>query len=320
MSVARAFTRRVKRPEVQTGSAQAPGRAATIRKPGQKIDRAQISLPVTLISTTNMLSYNAPDIASLNVDMPRKASAASSTASLSSSDESVGSRSSADSSGTMTDASSVASSPHSPVVSHNHLTTYFKATQSDGSPKFLESPKLGSPVRCESSFFSLLSTAATSTAPSTAPAPAPTTTPAPAPLAMPVSSPPIPSRAVSHSKRAHENSARTRSELSRSSTVSSNNSTASRSAMRIRPSAEALRKAGEADEADHPFGKELEQLNEIAEGFGDAVTEVTREEDVAAMQEKQLLKFSVADYLKEIAPLFSGVFEGCAAPSRVDWI
>lgn len=56
------------------------------------------------------------------------------------------------------------------------------------------------------------------------------------------------------------------------------------------------------------------------EGFGDAVLEVSREEDTTVMQANHLLKFSVVDYLKEITPLFAGVFDGCGAPSNLEWI
>jgi len=57
---------------------------------------------------------------------------------------------------------------------------------------------------------------------------------------------------------------------------------------------------------DHPFHKELTQVNEVAEEFGLA-SSVSHEEHV--MQIKGLKKFSVEDYLDEIAGLYGGIFE-----------
>jgi hypothetical protein len=65
----------------------------------------------------------------------------------------------------------------------------------------------------------------------------------------------------------------------------------------------------------HPFGKELEQLDEVAEEFGGAVRDVEREGDVTTMREKRLARFCVQDYLSEIgggspfgAPAAGGYF------------
>jgi len=61
-------------------------------------------------------------------------------------------------------------------------------------------------------------------------------------------------------------------------------------------------------QAPHPFGKELEQLEEVAEEFNGAINDVERENDLRAMKQCSLVKFCADDYLSEIEPLFSSIF------------
>jgi hypothetical protein len=61
-------------------------------------------------------------------------------------------------------------------------------------------------------------------------------------------------------------------------------------------------------EESHPFGKELEQLNEIVEEFGGVVRDAETEADLSAMRAKNLAAFCAADYLAEIRPLFTSRF------------
>lgn len=63
----------------------------------------------------------------------------------------------------------------------------------------------------------------------------------------------------------------------------------------------------------HPFGKELEQLNEVAEEFGGVVRDAEYEADMTAIREKGLATLCAADYLQEIMPLFSSRF-GVTSP------
>lgn len=61
--------------------------------------------------------------------------------------------------------------------------------------------------------------------------------------------------------------------------------------------------------SDHPFGKELAQVNEVAEEFGATTSALDEEEQ--EMMDKGLCKYSVDDYINEIAGLYGGgVFEG----------
>jgi len=69
----------------------------------------------------------------------------------------------------------------------------------------------------------------------------------------------------------------------------------------------------------HPFGKELEQLDEAVEEFDGAFQEirsVERDNDFAVMKQQGLGKFCADDYLREIRPIFSRIFN----PPAAAWI
>lgn len=70
-------------------------------------------------------------------------------------------------------------------------------------------------------------------------------------------------------------------------------------------------------EVEHPFGRELEQLEEIAEEFGGAVRDAEREADLAVMREKGLRRFCADDYMREIEPLVVDAFQ---VQQSVVWI
>lgn len=59
----------------------------------------------------------------------------------------------------------------------------------------------------------------------------------------------------------------------------------------------------------HPFGAELEQLNEVAEEFTSVTRDAEADEDRAVMQRLALGRFRATDYLSEIQPLFAGLWE-----------
>jgi hypothetical protein len=194
----------------------------------------------------------------------------------------------------MTDASSVGSSPTSP--SPNHLSGYFPAPS-------------GKTVRKSASTNSLSQVRES---------PAEPTEPVPA----------IPSRAVSHSKRAHVQLAQKRSmqNMSRSNTVGSRgNSISSRGSLgsiREQRNSMDMFKIAPLSEEDaapaqaHPFGAELEQLNEVAEEFSGVARSAEEQADLETMRSRGLASFCAADYLAEIQPLFSAL----VAPPRMAWI
>ena len=112
MALARALTKRLGRADSTASVHDTPARSFSQRKP---IKPGQISLPINLVSSTNILSYEAPDIASMQKIAQasvQEVSSATSSSRASSEDATPG----------LTDASSVESSP---TVEHNHLSCYF---------------------------------------------------------------------------------------------------------------------------------------------------------------------------------------------------
>jgi hypothetical protein len=73
-------------------------------------------------------------------------------------------------------------------------------------------------------------------------------------------------------------------------------------------------------EESHPFGKELEQLNEVAEEFGGVVRDAEYEADMTVIREKGLAILCAADYLQEIMPLVSNRFGTPRLPGPMAWI
>ena len=75
--------------------------------------------------------------------------------------------------------------------------------------------------------------------------------------------------------------------------------------------------AASADQPTHPFGKELEQVNELVEEFSE---NGVLEKEELMMQEKGLRKFLAEDYAMEIQGLFGGVFEDQLPVLGAGWI
>lgn len=115
-----------------------------------------------------------------------------------------------------------------------------------------------------------------------------------------VDAPTLPQRAMSHSKRAHQDLARKRSisGMSPPPTAISGVDVARDSTAFFTG----------AIESSHPFGNELAKVNEVAEEFG-AVSAVLEEEEQYLIS-RGLHKFSAEDYINEIYGLSGGVYEG----------
>ena len=260
-----------------------PTRSQSVKIMGT-IDRNKISLPIALISTTNQLSYDAPDIATLKTV---SSMAALSPSSADDSDHSVSTRSRASSHGsrdtTLTDASSVDLSPISPAASQF-------AGQLPTGGKLKKSASTTSLKRVKEE------------------------------IVEPI--PSIPARALSHSTRAHERLAHQRSL----------NNVGSRGSMGSRGSISSLRSSRQEQRASldmfkgtileegHPFGRELEQLNEVVEEFGGVVRDAEAQADYSIMQTKNLAAYCAADYLAEIRPLFSQRFGMPHPAPSMAWI
>jgi len=72
-------------------------------------------------------------------------------------------------------------------------------------------------------------------------------------------------------------------------------------------------------DANHPFGAELAQVNELAEDFG--VQDITVwDEEEQFLMEHGLHRFTVDDYVNEIQGLFGGVFDDGSYPLIAAWI
>lgn len=137
----------------------------------------------------------------------------------------------------------------------------------------------------------------------------------PTPVVPALASPPdletpiVPQRAPSHSKKAHVELSRKRSiqRMSPPPTTLTKPTTCN--------STDIFTKAGDPN---HPFGRELAQVNEIAEEFG-ATARLLDEEEQDIMS-KGLCKFGVEDYLDEIAGLYGGIFEDQLTSLAKPWI
>lgn len=132
--------------------------------------------------------------------------------------------------------------------------------------------------------------------------------PVPVP-ALAFDAPAIPQRAPSHSKKAHVELSRKRS-IQRMSPPPTSIAKPS-----VRTSGEPR---GPAIDAHHPFGKELAQVNEMAEEFG--ATARLLDDEEREILNKGLCKFGVEDYLDEIAGLYGGIFEDRLGPMAKPWI
>lgn len=120
MSLVRAFTTKRNKPEHLANLHV--GRAASQRG-GRPVRGINISSPVALVSTTNPLSYDAPDIVGAKKSDPYHQSTPSSASSHSAEDSDASTLSI----GGHTDASSVEdNSPITPEPEPNHLSCYFK--------------------------------------------------------------------------------------------------------------------------------------------------------------------------------------------------
>lgn len=130
MSLMRAFTTRRNKRDLQVIPSPTLGRAASQRA-GKPVSRSQISSPVALLSSTNVLSYEAPNLPGT---FPIESMSSASSVSGEDSDTSTLSHESHESRDTVTDASSVDMSPISSEPEENHLSCYFKPAVNTQAP------------------------------------------------------------------------------------------------------------------------------------------------------------------------------------------
>lgn len=316
MSLARAFTTR--RAKVFGGGdgEGKPVRSHTVKTSLSGPIRSKISGPVELIHTTNMLSYNAPDIQK----EPKTATSTTSSSSL---------RSDGSSDHFPTGASSPLTSPDSPfprddkdaklssTAEPNHLSCYFTlpGQSSVPTPEVPAIPKR-SPSHTKRSYEPLPRKPSVSRL-------------AESKSHEPLGRKPSVSRLSEHSSRTVSSkgsfSFSRSSSASTSTTASSHHSIGGHqapktshmapppvpAALSTSAAAQQHKEPAGASESSHPFGQELAQVTELAEEYASAAADKKRP---AASKEEQelndlgLKKFSPEDYISEIQGLFATFF------------
>ncbi|KAK0733393.1 hypothetical protein B0T26DRAFT_745433 [Lasiosphaeria miniovina] len=300
MSIARAFTTRRLKQSLQTGDADAAPQRSNSTKGSIGSIRHKISAPVQLIHTTNMLSYNAPDL------FPKTAS---STGSSHRSDDELsdGAPTAGSTPPTSPDIESAPKRVLSPVP--NHLSSYFTVPGHSTVPTTpTEAPRI--PQRATShtkkSYDNLVRQRSISRM---------------------------------SEQSSHSLSTKASFSFSRSSSGSTGTSVTSASSAPPNHKANMstgtinapslsymtspqtqYQHRKDASQAHHPFGQELAQVTEIAEEYGvkEQLNEVDAEEQ--ELLAKGLCKFSPEDYLGEIRGL-AVMFFGDSRPVRAaQWI
>ncbi|KAK2738510.1 hypothetical protein FQN57_007025 [Myotisia sp. PD_48] len=279
-SISRAFTRRQKRPEV---SAPMPFREGQLKFAAGTIQRSKISLPVELISTTNLLAYTAPDLKSHSPNkLQSKSTSLSSTSSPTTSPaHSASSSSSFRSTIDESDASNSTRSPSTTVTSADLSSHDVSPVTNEGNAfaAYFDQHKRSNTNNSHLSRSSTSSSHRELSSSLTSPAPA------------------IPQRSLSHTKKSHQELVRQRS---RSKMAPPSTSLSGTHAARMQESLD------RGVDLSHPFGKELEQVNEVAEEF--AGGQLVVDEDERALAERGLRKVAVDEYLFEVDQFYRYIF------------
>ncbi|KAI9642321.1 hypothetical protein NHQ30_009123 [Ciborinia camelliae] len=275
MSLARAFTTRKVKKQLDVAAPPAPPRRTLTPKFAHgTINRSQISGPTELLSTTNMLSYNAPDLYPTDAS---KRIASSSTASTLSGEDSDASRMT--SSASLTSADTVSIDSRSPITpAGDHLSAFnFGKKSVEIAPR--------SPITPTGDQFSGFNFGKKSIE-----------------IAPGNEAPGIPQRAPSHTKKSHEI-------ISRKNSVARMSSPKSPTTARSTINMFSANIEKEAAAEPHPFGNELAQVTEIAEEYGIAKeTLAVVDEEEQELISRGLFKFRAEDYMSEIQGLFISAF------------
>lgn len=200
----------------------------------------------------------------------------------SSSDDSDAGNDSIHSNETVTDASSVDDTPVKTEPEPNHLSCYFKPAVDTGHTR--TASQATSEISRPSLAISEISRPSLD------------------------GSPKIPQRVPSHSKRAHENLHRKRSIQRMLSPPPSRDG--HREMTRTSAEIFAQSTAGIFVEipSENPFGKELAQLEQVAEEFGHVVRDAEADADAVFMRKHGLARFAASDYMFEIQSLIHDMF------------
>ncbi|KND95160.1 hypothetical protein TOPH_00177 [Tolypocladium ophioglossoides CBS 100239] len=282
MSLSRAFTtRRLRLSNDLADDSNLPRRSNTTRGP---LLRHKISAPIQLIHTTNMLSYNAPDL-------PRPSRSNSTTAK---SDEDSDALTTAES--TPPTSPDVAPGERSSSPEPNHLTSYFKTPG-----KTLVASEMGppaipkrSPSHTKKNSYEAIARSRSVSRMSR-------------------------ESDLSVSTRAGQTFSRPPSTSTRASSASHSSSPHSQKQATPPPPPPAA--TGLPKDA-HPFGQELAQVTELAEEYSTNAGLATIDEEQQYLESRGLVKLSATDYLGAIQSLSAAFFaetKHAAAPAPL-WI
>lgn len=301
MSIARAFTtRRVKQSLMAADAADSNPQRSNATKSAVGSIRHKISAPVELIHTTNMLSYNAPDI------YPK--TAGSTTSSHRSDDELSDTHTTASSPPTSPD---VETPKRSLSTKPNHLSSFFTVSEENNASPQVETPVI--PQRAAShtkkSYDSLVRQRSSSRMSEQSQRSVSTK----ASLTFSRSS------STSTSTTATSQSASPPQHKARPS--NSRTMVAPQPAVAVAPEVSSpLNHRKEFSQSQHPFGPELAQVSEIAEEYG--VKAQVNEVDLEAQElaAKGLQRFTAEDYMSEIQGLISSFFTDSKPIATAMWI
>lgn len=305
MSLSRAFTTRKVRLASDLGDLnKSPQRSNSVRNhPNPQMLRNKISGPIQLVHTTNMLSYNAPDLP--KHVLRNKASTRSEDSETTSESHSETPSIAETSPPTSPDVSPVEECP-GPVP--NHLSTYFMVpSKANHLPKLSEVPAIPkrSPSHTKQNSYEALAR----------------------------------NRSVSRMSKDSDRSVSTKASFtfSRSSSTSTRASSTSSMSPTQKdktgssappvpsPPAFHQQRTFKEPHQSHPFGQELAQVTELAEEYSASARSANSaqdEEDNMYIKTKGLVKFTADDYLNDVQSLLTGFFPDVkhAKPTTPLWI
>lgn len=289
-SLSRAFTtRKVKMSLDMSDIHKSPQRSSSTREFRGPILRHKISAPIQLVHTTNMLSYNAPDLPHPSIG-----------GSVSSAKSDAGSESNSlaeSTPPTSPDVSLPASACPSPEP--NHLSSYFMAPVQEKpqapAPMMVEPPAIPqrSPSHTKKNSYDAIAR----------------------------------QRSISRMSKDSEHTLTSKASFSFSRSSSSSTTASSISNLSAAQSQKpaptmplpappmAFQQRMYAKEP-HPFGHELAQVTELAEEYGVKSTTLMGDAEADFLKENGLFRFTAQDYLSEIQGIASVFFEEAATHAR----
>lgn len=254
---------------------KSPQRSASTREYRGPILRHKISAPIQLVHTTNMLSYNAPDLPNPSIG--------NSSVKSSSVKSDVDSESNSLAESTPPTSPDVSPADECPSPVPNHLSSYFMAPERafTPSPKIEQPPAIPqrSPSHTKKNSYDAIAR----------------------------------QRSISRMSKESEHTLASKASFSfsRSSSTSTRASSVSSTTTGERKLAPppvfappAFQQRSYAKEP-HPFGHELAQVTELAEEYGAKDTSLVGDKEAQSLKEKGLFKFTADDYINEIESIFT---------------